>query len=179
MSLPLRLLSIALLWLTVACAGQAAAPPPFTSTPSTAASADAAYPRTPAEAEEMKKAGRRWADCDIRIYYNRLVAEIPARDATLIQEGKSAEERAHAAYEARHNARITARAMMESAAEVEALRARDQEKYGNPDGPTFEQLVKKNRDKGLEGDAVFEAIIASSQRTDESVNEECGIESSR
>lgn len=34
--------------------------------------------------------------------------------------------------------------MMESAVEIEDLRARDLRLYGNPDGPTFEQLVQDN-----------------------------------
>ena len=66
--------------------------------------------------------------------------------------------------------------MMQSRDEVEKLRERDREKYGNPDGPTFEQLVEKNRRKGMTGDAPFEEIVASSQRTDEAVNRECGIQ---
>jgi hypothetical protein len=65
--------------------------------------------------------------------------------------------------------------MMASVAEVEDLRKRDQEKYGNPDGPTFEQLVEGAKKKGVVGEAIFEGIIASSQRTDEAVNAAFGI----
>jgi PII-like signaling protein len=61
--------------------------------------------------------------------------------------------------------------MMSDPSEVEDLRKRDQEKYGNPDGPTFEWLVNQNQQKGLAGDAVYEAIVVSSQRTDKKVNE--------
>jgi len=71
----------------------------------------------------------------------------------------------------RHDARIMSRAMMSDPAEVEDLRKRDMEKYGNPDGPTFDQLVRRNRENGLTGDAVYEAIVESSQRTDQAVNE--------
>ncbi|HEY3452311.1 MAG TPA: hypothetical protein VGK67_38560 [Myxococcales bacterium] len=140
-----------------------------------AAEAQQVWPKTPAEAEQLKAAGSRWSDCEIRGYYNQLVAQIAASDAALKAAGKTAEERARTASEHRHNARLTCRAMMESRAEVEKLRARDQEKYGNPDGPTFDQLMEKNRAKGLAGDAPFEEIVASSQRTDEAVNRECGI----
>jgi hypothetical protein len=34
--------------------------------------------------------------------------------------------------------------MMESAVETDDLQARDLRLYGNPDGPTFEQLVQDN-----------------------------------
>lgn len=133
------------------------------------------YPTAPAEAVALKEAGTHWTNCEIRLYYNELINGIPSVDAQMQQAGKSAEERARAAYDIRHNARITARAMMEDAAEVQLLRERDQQKYGNPDGPTFEQLVEKSRAGNLEGDAVYTSIIESSQRTDEKVNEECGI----
>lgn len=138
--------------------------------------ASQAMPRTPAEAQAMKAAGSKWSDCDIRRYYNQLVSEIPIAEITLKTEGKSVEERARRASETRHNARMTARAMMESAAEVEDLRKRDHAKYGNPDGPTFEQLVEKNRKKGLSADEAYWEIIESSQRTDEGVNRACGLE---
>lgn len=179
MKLAKRLVSGLLVWLTLSCAS---APPPSakaTSAQATSAteraSADSALPKTPAEALAMKKAGRQWEDCAIRVYYNELVSSIAANNQTLQSEGKSAEERAHAAYDIRHNARLTARAMMASDAAVQALRDRDQEKYGNPEGPTFDDLVKKNQSKGLAGNDVFEEIIKSSQRTDESVNKDCNI----
>jgi len=54
--------------------------------------------------------------------------------------------------------------------EVKALQARDQAKYGTPDGPTFDWLVQDEAKKGLSGDAAFEAIIKSAQRTDEATN---------
>ena len=67
-------------------------------------------------------------------------------------------------------ARITARAMMSDPAEVKGLQARDLAKYGNPDGPTFEQLLEKNRKKGATGDDVYLGIIDSSQRTNKAAN---------
>ncbi|MGC4122810.1 MAG: hypothetical protein QM765_51205 [Myxococcales bacterium] len=179
MALRMRVLAVAGLvaWLG-ACAHSV-------SGPATTASAEPAsqsvtvqqsWPKTPAEAEQLKAGGAHWSDCQIRVYYNELVEQIPAADAALKAEGKSAKERARSASEIRHNARLTCRAMMASRDEVEKLRARDLEKYGNPDGPTFEQLVEKNRGKGMTGDAPFEEVVASSQRTDEAVNRECWIE---
>lgn len=162
----------ALLCLSIAgCAQGERKPAPA----ATAPAEGAAHPTSPAAAAEMKQAGRHWSNCDIRLYYNRLISGIPAQDASLKQQGRSPEERARAAFDARHNARLTCRAMMSNQIEVDELRARDREKYGNPDGPAFEQLVEKNRRKGLQGDAVYDEIIASSQRTDEKVNQECGF----
>lgn len=150
--------------------------PPVAGQP-TAPDVDKPYPRTVAQAQQFKDEGHTWTNCEIRIYYNKLVSEIAAQDEASKQAGKSLEERAHAAFDIRHNARITARAMMANEAEVEQLRERDREKYGNPDGPTFDILVEKNRAKGLSGDDIYTSIIASSQRTDTKVNEECGIRS--
>ncbi len=142
---------------------------------SSAALAAKPYPTSVAQAETLKKGGASWTNEEIRVYYNRVVSTIGPADEQWKREGLPAEERARRAYEIRHNARLTCRAMMASSAEVEDLRKRDQEKYGNPDGPTFEQLVENGKKKGATGDAVYEGIIASSQRTDEKVNALFGI----
>lgn len=134
-----------------------------------------AYPMTPAQAEARRAAGERFDDCEIRRHYNKMIEAVAAADRARRAQGRPAEERARAAFDTRHDARMTARAMMADRAEVDALRARDQSRYGNPDGPTFELLVEKNRARGLRGDAVFDEIIQSAQRTDEKANEECGI----
>lgn len=55
--------------------------------------------------------------------------------------------------------------MMQNPSEVEFLRLRDIVKYGTPDGPTFEYLVAELESEGLSGNAVFEAIIKGSYRT--------------
>jgi len=68
------------------------------------------------------------------------------------------EERAKKAYEIRHNARLKAREMMQNKDEVLALQKRDLKKYGNPDGPTFDQLIKKHQDEST--GSVFEKIIS-------------------
>lgn len=139
--------------------------------------ADKPYPANPDEARQLKKQGVRWTNVEIREYYLRVNGGISEQDEKWQQQGLSAEERAHRAYEIRHNARITCREMMESEEEVAMLRARDQEKYGNPDGPTFVQLVEKARKDGLRGDDVYLSIIGSSQRTDEKTNQKLGVSS--
>ncbi|HLL73324.1 MAG TPA: hypothetical protein VK363_17935 [Pyrinomonadaceae bacterium] len=65
--------------------------------------------------------------------------------------------------------------MMLNPAEVEALRARDLKKYGNPDGPTFEFLVEKLKSSGFKGDALYETIIEISCRADPEVNRNLGL----
>ena len=46
----------------------------------------------------------------------------------------------------------------------------------NEPNPTFEELVERQRRKGREGDAIYEAIIASATRSRASVNEALGID---
>jgi len=65
--------------------------------------------------------------------------------------------------------------MMADAVEVELLRERDMTKYGNPDGPTFEFLVERLRDAGLEGEAAYEVIIDESYRTNVELNNKLGL----
>ncbi len=63
---------------------------------------------------------------------------------------------------------------------MEDLQKRDMEKYGNPDGPTFEQLLDKEIAKtGGDWDQAFENIIESSVRTDEATNKKMGATSAR
>ena len=65
--------------------------------------------------------------------------------------------------------------MMADHAEVELLRARDMAEYGNPNGPTFEFLEQQVRKAGLEGNAVYEAIIVGSYKTDTGINKKLGL----
>ena len=112
---------------------------------------------------------------EIRLWYNRQVSAIPALNQAWLAEGLSAEERARRAQDIRHDARIKARSYMADPKEVKLLQDRDQKKYGNPDGPSFDYLVAKNREKGLRGDAAYEEIITSSSRTDKEYNEKHGV----
>lgn len=112
---------------------------------------------------------------DVRIYYNARVSLIPSHNRRWIQQGLSAEQRARGAYQIRHSARMEARAMMDTS-DVATLRARDLERYGNPNGPTFNQLVGRARSKGLRGDQVYESIVESSARTDPAYNAMFGIQ---
>jgi hypothetical protein len=119
------------------------------------------------------------SNSEIRQWYNDQVASIAAEDKKWQQQGLTPEQRARRAYEIRHGARLKAREFMSSKAEVSMLQARDQEKYGNPDGPTFDYLVEQNRKKGMTGDAVYLAIIDSSDRTNAEVNKAYDSKSSK
>ena len=114
-------------------------------------------------------------DGEIRQWYNDQVATIPTLDQQWRQQGLSAEARARKAHEIRHDARLRARSFMQDRQAVADLQARDQEKYGNPDGPTFEYLVDRNREKGLTDDAAYEDIVGSSRRTDRGYNEKFNV----
>ena len=108
---------------------------------------------------------------DIRKWYLDKVNTIPELDTKWAVEGVPLPERARRAVEIRHNARLEARNMMKDPQEVEMLRARDLAKYGNPDGPTFDQLVEKAQANGHQGDEVWKELLGSSNRTDQTVNQ--------
>jgi len=134
-----------------------------------------AKPADVAEASALRASGMVWTDRQVRQFYLERVALIAGQDQQARTEGESAEARARAAYQLRHDARMTARAMMADQEAVKGLEARDRVKYSNPDGPTFEYLVERARAKGLEGDAVFESIVASAQQTNEATNQSLGL----
>jgi hypothetical protein len=92
-----------------------------------------------------------------------------------MSKGVSARKRAEMAWLIRHDARLEARSMMADSTEVELLRRRDIAKFGNPDGPTFDFLVERLSKAGLEGDAVYEAIIDQSYRTDAELDRRLGL----
>jgi RHS repeat-associated protein len=123
---------------------------------------------TPEEIEGNNRQVRQW--------YNDQVEPISELNESWIEEGLSAEERAQRAYEIRHDARLKAREMMIDRDGVARLQERDIEKYGNPDGPMFEQLVKAAEEKGYSGDDAYEYIVGSSRRTDEDINRRFGVE---
>jgi hypothetical protein len=107
---------------------------------------------------------------EIRAWYQERVVGISKLNEEWIARGISLEERALRAWRIRHDARIEARSMMEDTAEIEDLRERDRRLYGNPDGPTFDQLVEENYRGGLQRNEVYERIIRGSQTTNREVN---------
>lgn len=132
-------------------------------------------PKDVAEAERLEQTGTRWTNRQARQLYLERVAAIAGEAERWKAEQIPAEEQARRAYQLRHDARMTARAMMSDPAELAALQARDRAKYGNPDGPTFEWLLGRNQAKGLVGEAAYLAIVESAQKTDTSVNQSLGF----
>jgi len=134
-----------------------------------------AKPAGVAEASALRASGMVWTDRQVRQLYLERVALIAGHDQQAKTAGKSAEARARAAFQTRHDARMTARAMMADQEAVKGLEARDRVKYGDPEGPTFESLAERAGAKGLAGDAVFESIVQSAQRTSEATNAGLGL----
>lgn len=114
-------------------------------------------------------------NAEIRQWYNDQVSPIPELDKKWVAEGLTIQQRAQKAYEIRHHARLKAREFMQNKEEVAALQARDTKKYGNPDGPTFDYLVKKNINKGMSEEAAYQAIIGSANRTNAAYNKKFGV----
>jgi len=112
-------------------------------------------------------------DCEIRIWYNYQVVAIKKINEKWKADGLALKVRAEMAYELRHQARMNARFMMQDKAAVKKLQERDQEKYGNPNGPTFDYLIKKIMKKGKSMDEAYEGIIESSGRTSKVYNDQC------
>lgn len=118
-------------------------------------------------------AGIPTTNCEIRLWYNYQVVAIGVLAEKWKQDGLSLKERALKAYDRRHEARVHARFLMQNKAEVQQLEERDRTKYGNPDGPTFEYLVKKSTSQGLSLEQAYENIIKSSSQTDTRYNVDC------
>jgi len=107
---------------------------------------------------------------EVREWYLNEVAGIPELNRQWEAEGASLPDRARRAWEIRHRARVAARAMMADPAEAAALGKRDVTKYGNPDGPTFDQLLTEATGRGLSDEQAYLAILESSIRTDADTN---------
>ena len=110
-------------------------------------------------------------NAEIRAWYKERVDQIQKLNQEWIAQHVSVEERALRAWRIRHEVRLQARAMMGNPEEVEDLRERDRRLYGNPDGPTFDQLVQECNQRGLRQDEAYERIISGSQATNREVNE--------
>lgn len=93
--------------------------------------------------------------------------------AALLEQGEPLQERAELACMHRTALRELTRDLMRDSNAVEILRARDTVKYGQPTGPTFEQLLAKELGKpGATEESAWNAIIGSSQRHNKAVSDE-------
>lgn len=112
---------------------------------------------------------------EIRQWYKNELAKIPQLNEQWIKENIPLAERAFRAWKFRHEKRLEGRGMMQKPSEVEALRQRDIVVYQNPDGPTFEFLIARLESEGLTGNAIFEAVIKGSYRTNSGVDKLLGF----
>jgi hypothetical protein len=101
----------------------------------------------------------------LRQWYKDAVKDLPTQDAAWQAEGLGLEERARRAYQIRHHARLQARQMMRRESEVAGLHLRDLGVYGDPDGPSFEQLVDEGMKAGKTRDEALQGLIGSARRT--------------
>ena len=106
---------------------------------------------------------------EVRKVYKDLLREIGAREDELVREGLGIGDRARICFELRKFSRVACRRLMEKEW-VEYARARDSKKYGSSDGPTFSDLMRRARRRGLTAAEAYHAIIESAQRSDESVD---------
>ena len=111
---------------------------------------------------------------EIRSWYLAGVSAIGPLNERWIGEGVSLEERARRVWRFRHDLRAAARELMQNRQEIAALRARDSQLYGNPDGPSFEQLLEEEKATGLTESQAYERIIVGSQNTNREVNRKFG-----
>ena len=112
---------------------------------------------------------------EIRQWYKDELTKIPGLNEQWISENVSLEKRAERAYEFRRAKRLEARAMMANPAEVEFLRQLDIANYGTPDGPIYEFLIKRLEGEGVTGNAVYEAIIKGSYRSNAGIDKLLGF----
>ncbi|MGE3765579.1 MAG: hypothetical protein AB7L94_25190, partial [Kofleriaceae bacterium] len=126
------------------------------------------------EAKAAKANGETFTNKAIREDYERQNKSIPEQNEQWKKQNIPLEERAKMASEKRHEMRMTSRELMGHDGEKLNLLVRDAQKYGDGEGPSFEQVkeginAKRKKDNlpPLEGDALYEEIIGSATRTDQ------------
>lgn len=103
---------------------------------------------------------------DVRVRYHQLLSDMGRRRCALEKAGASPEAVARELVEMRNEAKDIARAGM-TREQVEALEQRNREKYGNPLGPTADQLYAKL--------GSWEKVVESAGRTSALVDGELGL----
>jgi filamentous hemagglutinin len=86
----------------------------------------------------------------------------------LINRNASLEQQARQAFALRNQYRTQARELMSDRNAAASL-------YKTDPNLTWEQIVQRQKDKGLTGDDIYKGIIASSQKSRQSVNESLGL----
>lgn len=103
---------------------------------------------------------------DIRMGYHGLLEGMRATEAGMRRDGASDEQIARRLVDLRNEAKRITRAGMSPEA-VERLEERNRQKYGNPLGPTADQLYVKY--------GSWSEVIASARRTSPAVDSELGL----
>ncbi|GAA2092698.1 hypothetical protein GCM10009801_59370 [Streptomyces albiaxialis] len=114
--------------------------------------------QTPEEREKSR---------EIRVRYHELLAEMDRTECEMRTEGRSEEEIARKLVQMRNEAKHITRAGM-SPDEVRVLEERNRQKYGNPLGPTADQLYAKY--------GSWRAVSDAAGRTSVAVDHELGLE---
>ncbi|WP_019359741.1 hypothetical protein [Streptomyces sp. AA1529] len=104
---------------------------------------------------------------EVRMRYHALLGEMERRECAMRARGRSEEEIARELVRMRNEAKEITRAGM-SAEEVRRLEERNQEKYGNPLGPTADQLHAKY--------GSWRAVSDAATRSSRAVDGELGLE---
>ena len=127
------------------------------------------------EAEKLIGKDVRWSrgesgkhslsNVEARKWYLKQEAKIP----DMIDKSLSLEKQAKQAFNLRNQFRTQTRELMADRTTAESL-------YKTDPNLTWEEVVRKQSAKGLEGDDIYRAIIESSQRSRKSVNKSLGLE---
>ena len=105
------------------------------------------------------------SNVEARMWYLEQEAKIP----DMIDKSLPLEEQAKQAFNLRNQFRTQARELMEDRVTAESL-------YKTDPNLTWEEIVRKQSAKGVEGDDIYKAIIESSQHSRKSVNKSLGLE---
>lgn len=103
---------------------------------------------------------------EILHWYNNQLATIPELNLQWQKEGIAIQQRAKKAYDVRRNAITKARDMLQNERLAAEIRSRDMEKYGHPNGPTFDYWVNQYQKKGFQGKSLYETIVNRMSRPD-------------
>lgn len=104
---------------------------------------------------------------DQRMRYHQLLEDMERTECAMRAEGRSEEDIARALVQLRNDAKDVVRAGM-TPEQVAELEARNQKKYGNPLGPTADQLYMKY--------GSWEKVADAATRSSAAVDQELGLE---
>ncbi|MFJ6855261.1 hypothetical protein ACIQM3_32865 [Streptomyces sp. NPDC091271] len=104
---------------------------------------------------------------DQRMQYHHLLEDMERKECTMRADGRSEEDIARTLVQMRNDAKDVVRAGM-TREQVAELEARNQKKYGNPLGPTADQLYVKY--------GSWEKVTEAATRSSAAVDHELGLE---